>query len=201
MQGITRIGKPRIGSFRLREVVFAVTSLFLSGSMRFGLLILCCALCVLSACHDEAGGVTPGQTTLPQLLSRMGQPSMVWSDGDGSLQLEFSHVLDSGGNYMALVSANGTVISVQQVLTDSVVDSLQAGMSQDQVRRRLGRPASVESSTEGDVWHWPLAADGRPVVWQVDAHFGARGMLLEVQRKRVPVLPHPDRLAGHVAHS
>lgn len=165
------------------------------------LTVSCVALCVLSACHDEAGDVTPGQTTLPQLLTRMGQPSMVWSDSDGSLQLEFSHVLDGGGNYMARVSAGGTVISLQQVLTDSVANTLQAGMSQDQVRRRLGRPASVESGMDGDVWHWPLGADGRPVMWQVDAHFGARGLLLDVQRQRRSVLPHPDVLAGHAAHS
>lgn len=165
------------------------------------LTVICAALCVLTACQKETGGLKPGQTTLPQLLSRMGQPTMVWSDSDGTLQLEFSHVLEGGGNYMAQVSAGGVLVSLQQVLTDSVADGLQAGMSQDQVRRRLGRPASMESGAEGDVWHWPLGADGRPVVWQIDAHFGARGILLEVQRRHRSVLPHPEVLADHAAHS
>ena len=122
---------------------------------------------------------------MPQVLKQMGEPSMVWSEGDGSLQMEFAHVPEGGGNFMARMAPDGILMSLQQVLTEANVEALHPGMSRDQVRRRLGRPAWVEGVEAGELWHWPLDQH-RPAEWQVDARFGAVGTLLEVRRSRIP---------------
>lgn len=149
---------------------------------RFPLILL---VCLLAAC---VGGVPPslepGKTTARQLLEQFGPPSMVWSEGDGSLQMEFARVAQGGGNFMARVAPDGVLLNLQQVLTDARVASLQPGMSRDEVRRHLGQPAKVENLPEGEVWHWPLDSQ-RPAGWQINAHFGARGFLEHVERSRI----------------
>ncbi|GAB2878194.1 hypothetical protein GCM10027046_02730 [Uliginosibacterium flavum] len=141
-------------------------------------------VCVLSACGPASHGLEPGKATMPQLLDQMGEPSMVWSEGDGSLQLEFARIPKGGGNFMARVAPNGILMSLQQVLTEANVEALQPGMSRDQVRRALGRPGWIEGRESGELWHWPLDQN-RPEVWQVDAQFSVAGTLLEVRRSRI----------------
>lgn len=140
---------------------------------------------LLAACVGGApSGLEPGKTTLPQLLEQLGQPSMVWSEGDGSLQIEFARVAQGGSNFMARVDPNGVLLSLQQALTDARVASLQPGMSREQVRRYLGQPARIEFEGAEEVWHWPLDSR-RPAVWQIDVHFGAGGNLDRVIRSRI----------------
>jgi hypothetical protein len=154
-------------------------------------LMVCLAVfvsCLLWVCGHEYGMLTAGKTTLAELLEKMGQPSMVWSDGDGALQMEFSQRGGSQHNFMARVSPRGILVSLQEVLTVENVDALQTGMTQEQVRRHLGQPERVEKSEQGDVWHWRMGAS-RTGEWQIDAHFGARGILKEVQRTHTAPMP------------
>lgn len=163
------------------------------------LLLLLASL--LAACIGSSS-VEPGKTTLPQLLEQLGQPSMVWSERDGSLQMEFARVTQGGGNFMARLAPSGVLLSLQQVLTEASVDALRQGMSRDEVRRQMGRPARTEHVAGGEVWHWPLDVR-RPANWQIDAHFGAEGILQEVRRSRIR-LERPAseaRLAGQPERS
>lgn len=145
------------------------------------LLVTICLL--MGGCGRHSHELTVGKSTLPQLLDEMGQPSMVWSEGDGSLQMEFSRIQEGDGNYMARVSPTGILISLEQVLTTSSAEALQAGMSRDQVRRQMGRPERIDRTGADEVWHWPLEVK-RPAEWQVDAHFGAKGTLTGIRRTK-----------------
>lgn len=139
---------------------------------------------VCSACLNTAASFEPGKTTLMELVRHLGQPTMVWSEGDGTLLVEFARVSNGGRNFMARVAPNGVMQSMQEVLTEARVASLQTGMSRDAVRRTLGQPARIESQGADEIWHWPI--DGRrPAQWQLDAHFGARGNLERVARTRI----------------
>ncbi len=140
---------------------------------------LCCA-----ACTGTQAPLEPGKTRLSQLVRHLGQPTMVWSEGDGSLLVEFARAGQGGGNLMARVTPDGVMQSLQDVLTDARVASLLPGMSRDQVRRHLGQPVQIENGKDGEVWHWPLDSR-RPAQWQVDAHFGAMGNLESVERTRI----------------
>lgn len=158
-------------------------------------------VCLLVACVGRSS-LEPGKTTLPQLLEQLGQPTMVWSEGDGSLQMEFARVAQGGGNFMAHVAPNGVLMSLQQVLTEASVEALQQGMSRDEVRRRMGLPARTERVGGQEIWHWPLDTR-RPANWQIDAHFGAEGVLSEVRRSRIRLerTPGDARLAGQPERS
>lgn len=159
-------------------------------------LCLLCLACLLGGCIGTPSGLEPGKATLPQLVDQLGQPSMVWSEGDGSLLVEFARVTQGGGNFMARVAPNGVLLSLQQVLTDERVATLHPGMSREEVRRHLGMAAKIENREPGEVWHWPMDQNVPPG-WQIDAHFGAEGKLEEVSRSRIRLNPRgaPERLA------
>lgn len=141
--------------------------------------VLCCA-----GCTSTQAPLEPGKTRLSQLVRHLGQPTMVWSEGDGTLLVEFARAGQGGGNLMARVSPDGVMQSLQDVLTDARVASMLPGMSRDQVRRHLGQPAQIENLSAGEVWHWPLDSR-RPAQWQIEAHFGAMGILESVERTRI----------------
>lgn len=143
-------------------------------------------LLVLCACQPMSGGLVPGKTPLPQVIERMGEPSMVWSDADGSLQLEFARIPTENGNFMARIGPDRILLSVDQVLTRENAARLALGMSRDQVRRLLGRPARTEVLVlnANEVWHWPLD-DVRPARWQLDVRFASDGTVLEISRSRI----------------
>ena len=164
------------------------------------LVLLMAALC---ACSMPAGGLAPGRTTLPQVIERMGEPSMAWSGQDGSLQLEFSRLPGGNGNFMAWIGRDGVLQRLDQVLTVENVGRLERGMSRDQVRRLLGRPARVDRPVTVEIWHWPLdaARPTQPARWQVDAHFGADGVLVEVGRSRIDPGNPAVALAGQARNS
>jgi hypothetical protein len=150
----------------------------------FGMTILLVGL--LGACTPSAGVLEPGKSALPQVLAQMGQPSMVWAGENGALLMEFAHTPPGHENFMARIGADGVLISLQQVLTEENAALIKEGMSRDQVRQTLGRPARVDAATSGrsgEQWHWPL--DGaRPPVWQLDVQFGASGTVMDVHRSR-----------------
>jgi hypothetical protein len=139
---------------------------------------------VCTACLNTAASFEPGKTTLMELVRSLGQPSMVWSEGDGTLLVEFARIGSGGGNFMARVAPNGVMQSMQEVLTEARVAALQPGMTRDAVRRHLGQPARIDNQGKDEIWHWPLDSH-RPAQWQVDAHFGARGSLERVARTRI----------------
>ena len=147
----------------------------------------------LAACGVTSGGLAPGQATLPQVIEQMGEPSMVWSEPDGSLQLEFVRAPGGNGNFMAWVGRDGRLRRLEQVLTTENAGRLEVGMSREQVRRVLGRPAWTESLDGGGaLWHWRLV-ESLPPRQQIDVRFGADGNLLAVAH--VPVSWPPAKLA------
>ncbi|MEN3113352.1 hypothetical protein ACFONG_06035 [Uliginosibacterium paludis] len=151
--------------------------------MRFSAVLLLLVVC-FSGCTSTQAPLEPGRTRLSELVRQLGQPTMVWSEGDGTLLVEFARADKGGANFMARVSPDGVMQSLQDVLTDARVATLVPGMSRDQVRRHLGQPVQIENGKEGEIWHWPLDSR-RPAQWQIDAHFGAMGNLESVERTRI----------------
>ncbi|MDP5238414.1 outer membrane protein assembly factor BamE [Uliginosibacterium sp. 31-16] len=147
---------------------------------------------VLGACAPSSGVLEPGKSALPQVLAQMGQPSMVWAGDNGALLMEFARVPPGYENFMARIGPDGVLISLRQVLTEESVAALRGGMTRDQVRQLLGRPAYVDAALDAEgveTWHWPLDAV-HPPVRQLDVQFGAGGTVLGVGRSRILLRRH-----------
>ena len=117
------------------------------GSM--GLLALAAA-CSGYAPPDEVVGLTEGQ-----LVAQMGQPDMVRSTSSGK-RLEFPRGPMGHHTWFVDVDSRGRVVKAEQVLTERNFNQLSPGMTQEEVRQRLGRPGEVQrlGRSRGVVWSY-----------------------------------------------
>ncbi|KAF7600296.1 MAG: hypothetical protein CGU28_06700 [Candidatus Dactylopiibacterium carminicum] len=146
---------------------------------------LVAALFSLAAC-GPSDGFKPGVATLPQVVNKLGQPSMIWSDSNGNLVVEFSRLPKHPETFMAHFSRDGVLLRLEQVLTESRVVNLQEGMNREEVRRLMGKPGSVEQATptRGERWHWPLDSQ-QPAHLQLSVEFNTQGQLQHMVHERI----------------
>ena len=132
------------------------------------------------------GSLSPG-TPAQQVQATVGAPASVWKNPDGSETWEYPLGPLGVHTYMVSFGPDRAVRDVQQVLTDDNISRLRPGMSRDEVRRALGRPAGVSFSgrTDEEIWYWRyLAWDVRKM--EAYAQFDQRsGMLKQVQRHQI----------------
>ena len=126
---------------------------------------------------------TPAQ----EVQAKVGTPSTVWKNPDGTETWEYPLGPLGVQTYMVSFGPDRAVRDVQQVLTDENISKLRPGMSRDEVRRAIGRPAGVSFSgrTDEEIWYWRyLAWDVRKM--EAYAQFDQRtGMLKQVQRHQI----------------
>lgn len=100
--------------------------------------------------------IEPGVTTAAELAARMGQPATRHANDDGSVTREYNRQPSGIHCYMITVGPDQVVRKMEQVLTDRTFASLRDGMSRDEIRRRLGAPASkvVFANLGEEIWEW-----------------------------------------------
>ena len=98
----------------------------------------------------------PGQTTAPEVRERMGPPTLEWTNADGSQTWEYPRTPNGIVNYMIDFGPDARLRAVRQVLCPEYFARVKEGMSFDQVRRLLGKPAHVYHFTlkQEHVWDW-----------------------------------------------
>ncbi|MFN6992708.1 MAG: outer membrane protein assembly factor BamE [Aquincola tertiaricarbonis] len=99
---------------------------------------------LLAACATgySPGSLKPGDS-IDTAVRQMGQPTGEYPRADGSRRLEFARGPYGKHTYMLDFDAQGRLLQSSQVLTETTFASVQAGMTADQVRQTLGRPARV----------------------------------------------------------
>ncbi|MBI4755890.1 MAG: outer membrane protein assembly factor BamE [Betaproteobacteria bacterium] len=151
---------------------------------------LCAVLSALglSACDWFAmKELKPGISTGYDVRERMGTPTLEWRNEDGSLTWEFARTPEGKVNYLITVGPDNIMRSIEQVVTEANFARVQAGMSRDQIRRLLGRPAHVQKLglKQEEVWEWkydnPHNADMRFYV-----HFDIEGRVVTTSRREEP---------------
>ena len=130
----------------------------------------------LSACAGySSSALTPGASTLPEVVATMGQPAMTWKNADGSQQLAFAAGPGGTQTFMVFVAPDGKLQRIVGVLNEGFFGLIQAGMTQDQVLRLLG-PSSVPSMpyrrTDTLTWSW-LYCQSQNVQQYFDVNFDA----------------------------
>ena len=141
------------------------------------------SLCVLlAACNPDGtpqqqlgeDRIAVGISTEGEVRIIYGAPSMVWEEENGARTLEFVKGPAGHRTFMIGFSADGKVRSIEQVLKPSVFMKIVQGMSQDQVRRIIGKPGKVVpyplSATQGHFYRYLEGTDSRYFVVQYDTN-------------------------------
>jgi len=109
-------------------------------------LLLCSMLLtLLTACATGSygpGPLAPGATSA-EAIARMGQPTGRHKLDDGGERLEFARGPMGLHTFMLDFDSAGKMTRVEQVLTERHFQTIAIGMSDDEVRKRIGRPGQV----------------------------------------------------------
>lgn len=128
--------------------------------------------------------LTPGVTTEAQIREQMGEPETERTFTDGSKRLEYPRGPAGTNTYMVDLDSNGRFVAVTQVLTAENIAKVRPGMSQDEVRRLLGKPTTIAEYPlkKERVWSWHWLEDGVNRDAMFNAHFGPSGLVVTTSR-------------------
>lgn len=119
----------------------------------WGLLVIVCGLagCSSYAPPSDVSSLTPNQ-----LINRMGQPQTRRTLADGGVRLEYPTGPYGKQTWFVDFDASGHAIRSEQVLTEKTFNQITPGMTQNEVRQRLGAPGEVRSlaRSRGVVWSY-----------------------------------------------
>ncbi len=137
--------------------------------------------------------LTPGVTTEAQVRDQMGKPEIVWENDDGSRRLEYPRAPGGLRTYMVDIGPDGKLRDVIQALSAETIQQVQPGMTQDEVRRLLGKPTNVAEYRlkKETVWSWRWLEDGVNTPGMFNAHFGPDGRVTVTSRSPDPASERP----------
>lgn len=141
------------------------------------------SLLALFGCASGVESLEPGVSTSAQVRAVLGEPGTEWRNGDGMLTLEFPRRPQGTVTYMATLRGDGVLARIDQVLSEPWFAKTTAGMSQDEVRRLLGKPMQVMRfpGPDGETWSWRYE-ERSMVLKQFHAHFDTVGKLSRTSR-------------------
>ena len=113
---------------------------------------------LVSACDQKRiEKLEEGVATEADVRKQFGDPTMITEKADGSKVLEYPRQPEGNTNYLIVIGADGKMSSLRQLLTPANFAKVQAGMSQDEVRRMLGKPAKTHNfalKPDEEIWDW-----------------------------------------------
>ncbi|MFZ2854720.1 MAG: outer membrane protein assembly factor BamE [Rhodocyclaceae bacterium] len=143
---------------------------------------------LFSACDGMAlQELKPGVSTGADVRNRMGRPTMEWKDADGTLTWEYPSTPEGIVNYMIVIGPDSVLREVRQVLNDENFARIKAGMSKEEVRRLLGRPAHEVyfSLKKEHVWDWKTKSEPSMDTF-FNVHFDEDGVVLRTSSNLAP---------------
>lgn len=118
-----------------------------------------CGLLVLGCDQAEEYGLeklTKGVSSEADVRKAMGNPEIVWEEDSGARTLEYPKGPAGHRTYMVNIDAQGTYQTYTQALSEQNFATITVGMTQDEVRRKLGKPRTVVrfALKNEEVWDW-----------------------------------------------
>lgn len=151
--------------------------------------LLCLAL-LGCATPDRDPRLVPGQTTSAQLSALYGPPKRIWPEADDGQTLEYSSQPFGQTCYMIRLDGAGRLLAVEDTLLAASRFKIEAGMTPEQVSRRLGAERSrmfFRLSGE-EVWDWNVAPDQNGYLLRFNVHFKDGRVLRSTQTMEFPTL-------------
>lgn len=161
---------------------------FAARGIRHALTLFAVLLAALSlqACDQIAmQELKPGVSSVTEVRDRLGPPGQEWRNDDGTIVLEYSRQPEGTECFMLTIGSDGILRSIDQVLVEANFARIRPGMSSDEVRRILGKPAArhtYELKRE-TLWEWHIGQDNpmaEPLYFNVT--FDAGGKVISTGR-------------------
>jgi outer membrane protein assembly factor BamE (lipoprotein component of BamABCDE complex) len=126
----------------------------------------------------------PGVTTEAQIREQMGEPETERNFTDGSKRFEYPRGPAGTTTWFVDIDASGHFVAATQVLTAQNIAKVRLGMTQDEVRRLLGKPTEIAEYRlkQERVWSWHWLEDGVNRDAMFNAHFGPDGTVVTTSR-------------------
>ena len=98
---------------------------------------------VLSGCASYGGSsLTPGSSSLHDVLALMGPPARQWTGTDSNTQLSYPRGPVGLHSYMVFIDARGRLDRIENVMTPEWLAKVKAEMGKEEVLRMLGPPVA-----------------------------------------------------------
>jgi hypothetical protein len=131
--------------------------------------------------------IKPGITTGVEVRAKMGNPGFEFRNEDGTVTWEYTRQPAGVHCYMITLGPDQVVRKLEQVLNESSYAKAREGMTRDQVRRLLGKPANkmVFDNLREEVWEWKIEGvpPNQPTFFNV--YFDTGSGLVKKAGKRV----------------
>lgn len=132
-------------------------------------------------------GMTPGVTTEAQIRAQMGKPETERTFTDGSKRFEYPRGPQGLNTYMVDIDRDGRLQAITQVLSAANFAKIRQGMTEDEVRRLLGKPGEIAvfPLKPETVWSWKWREGGVTEEGIFNVHFDAQQKVYTTSRSDV----------------
>jgi hypothetical protein len=154
--------------------------------MKRSLIVMLAWLLALFGCDVRMLDLKPGVSTAAEVKRAMGQPTFEWKAPDGSVTWEFPRGPSGSVTYMVDLRPDGVLKEIRQVLKEEYFAKIRPGLSRDEVRKLIGRPAETMTFARRneEVWSWKFE-QGSGQHWHFHVHFDLGGKVVTATRNRV----------------
>ena len=125
--------------------------------MKRMLTLLLCSLALAACDRQRIDKLEPGVSVEADVRQQFGEPAQITEKADGSRIFEYPRQPEGSTNYFITLDADGKFQAIRQALTPATFAKVEPGMDQSEVRRLLGRPASMQRfamKPDEEVWDW-----------------------------------------------
>lgn len=120
-------------------------------------LLLLCGLALAACDQQRIDKLQPGISVEADVRQQFGEPVLIVEKADGSKVFEYPRQPEGSTNYFITLGPDGKLQSIRQALTPETFAQVERGMPQADVRRLLGRPATMQRfamKPDEEVWDW-----------------------------------------------
>ncbi|MFM2055216.1 MAG: outer membrane protein assembly factor BamE [Pseudomonadota bacterium] len=135
------------------------------------------AALLLTGCDaQKVARLEEGVATEADVMREFGAPVDIRREADGTRVFEYTRQPEGSTNYFITIAPDGRMAALRQVLHAANFGKVQPGMTVDEVRGLLGRPAIKEAYElkKEEVWDWRWLDGQTRRIFRVTFDFGGR---------------------------
>ena len=144
-----------------------------------GWLVVLVAMALAGCDPQRVEKLEEGVSTEVEVRKQFGDPVTITTGPDGSRTLDYPRQPEGWTNYGITIGPDGKMSSLRQLLTADNFARVRPGLSQQDVRQLLGRPARMQrlELKRQDVWEWRFKPVNESRLFRVT--FDSDGRVLE----------------------